>query len=125
MAKQGGSRRKPATDAAENIKVSSAPKALIKPTLPGGFRDALPEDMIAKNAMMDTIRGVFERFGFDPMETPAVECTETLTGGDEESDRILFRVAPAVRGEVKDMAPEKKPHRLCSTAPHARALAAH
>ena len=124
MAKQGGSRRKPATDAAENIKVSSAPKALIKPTLPGGFRDALPEDMIAKNAMMDTIRGVFERFGFDPMETPAVECTETLTGGDEESDRIIFRVAPAVRGEVKDMARDKTSLRFDLTVPLARVLAA-
>src|SRR3989344_2440350 len=124
MAKQGGPRRKPATDAAENTKVSGAPKVLIKPTLPCGFRDALPEDMIAKNAMMDTLRGVFERFGFDPMEAPAVDCTEPLTGGDEESDRIIFRVAPAVRGEVKDMARDKTSLRFDLTVPLARVLAA-
>ena len=65
---------------------------LVKPELPGGFRDALPEDMIAKQKMMDVIRGVFERFGFDPMETPAVEKTEVLLGGEKESGKIIFNV---------------------------------
>ncbi|MBI2096922.1 MAG: ATP phosphoribosyltransferase regulatory subunit [Candidatus Sungbacteria bacterium] len=95
-------------------------KKLINPALPGGFRDALPEDMIAKNAMMDTIRGVFERFGFDPMETPAVERNEVLVGGEAESDRIIFRVAPAVRGEVKDITRDETSLRFDLTVPLAR-----
>lgn len=99
-------------------------KKLINPALPGGFRDALPEDMIAKNAMMDTIRGVFERFGFDPMETPAVERNEVLVGGEAESDRIIFRVAPAVRGEVKDITRDETSLRFDLTVPLARVLAA-
>src|SRR3989344_4451464 len=80
--------------AAKQGKIEKKPKAAerINPALPGGFRDALPEDMIAKQKMIDTIRGIFERFGFDPMETPAVEKKDVLLGGDDESEKIIFEV---------------------------------
>jgi histidyl-tRNA synthetase len=52
----------------------------VDPTLPGGFRDYLPPEMIARRHMIETIRGVFERFGFDPLDTPGMEHRLTLTG---------------------------------------------
>lgn len=64
----------------------------VKPELPGGFRDYGPEDAIARGRMLETIRKTFEDFGFDPLETPAVERTEVLTGGEEESGKIIFNV---------------------------------
>ncbi|MBI4225466.1 MAG: histidine--tRNA ligase [Candidatus Sungbacteria bacterium] len=64
----------------------------IKPELPSGFRDYGPADAIAKQAMIDTIRKTFERFGFDPLETSSVQRTEVLTGGEEDSGKIIFNV---------------------------------
>lgn len=65
---------------------------MIDPELPGGFRDALPEDAIAKEAMIEIVKGVYERFGYDPMQTSAIERTEVLTGGESESAKIIFNV---------------------------------
>lgn len=62
----------------------------VKPTLPGGFRDYPPSEMVARNAMLATIRRVFERFGFDPLETPGVERKVVLTGGDENFRMNIF-----------------------------------
>lgn len=59
----------------------------IKPTIPGGFRDYLPQDMIPRQQMFDTIRAIYERFGFSPLDTPAVERTEVL-GGSTSKMRI-------------------------------------
>lgn len=64
----------------------------IKPKLPGGFRDYGPREAIARQKIISTVRTTFERFGFDPMETPAVERTEILTGGEAESQKIIFNV---------------------------------
>lgn len=64
----------------------------VKPELPGGFRDYAPEDAIERSKMIQTIRKTFEDFGFDPLETPAVERTEVLTGGEGESEKIIFSV---------------------------------
>jgi len=64
----------------------------IKPDLPGGFRDYGPADAIARQAILDTIRRTFESFGFDPLETSAVQRTEVLTGGEEDSGKIIFNV---------------------------------
>lgn len=72
----------------------------IKPDLPGGFRDYAPADAIAKQGMIDVIRKTFETFGFDPLETSSVQKTEVLTGGEEDSDKIIYRVRPAQRGEI-------------------------
>lgn len=64
----------------------------VKPELPGGFRDYGPEQAILRQRLLGKIRKTFEDFGFDPMETPAVERTEVLTGGEKDSDKIIFNV---------------------------------
>jgi histidyl-tRNA synthetase len=67
--------------------------ATIEPTLPGGFKDYLPEDMIPRQKMLDTIRKTFELFGFVPLDTPGIEKTEILTGGDPEFKKQIYRIA--------------------------------
>ena len=64
----------------------------IKPELPAGFRDYPPARAGAKQKLLQTARETFERFGFEPMETPAVERTEVLIGGEEESKKIILNV---------------------------------
>lgn len=64
-----------------------------KPSIPKGTRDFLPETMVKRNYIFSTIRGVFEKYGFLPIETPSMENTETLMGkyGDE-GDKLIFRI---------------------------------
>jgi histidyl-tRNA synthetase len=64
-----------------------------KPSLPRGTRDFGPEVMARRQYLMRTIREVFEKYGFQPLETPAMENLSTLTGkyGDE-GDQLLFRI---------------------------------
>jgi histidyl-tRNA synthetase len=63
----------------------------VQPELAGGFRDYLPEDMIPRQKMLDTIKTVFERFGFVPLDTPGLEKEEVLTGGDPDFKKQIFR----------------------------------
>ena len=64
-----------------------------KPKLPKGTRDFLPEQMRKRNYIFDIIRETFEQFGYQPIETPAMEDLRTLTGKyGEEGDRLLFKV---------------------------------
>lgn len=65
----------------------------MKPRLPKGTRDFLPDETRKRNYIFDTIREVFRIYGYHPIETPAMEALETLTGryGDE-GDKLLFRV---------------------------------
>ncbi|WP_193336826.1 histidine--tRNA ligase [Devosia beringensis] len=60
---------------------------LIAPRLPRGFEDRTPGDIAAVGAMIDTIRQVYERYGFDPVETPLLEFTETLGKFLPDTDR--------------------------------------
>lgn len=64
-----------------------------KPALPKGTRDFGPGQMLKRNYILDTIRTVFKKYGFLPLETPALENLSVLTGkyGDE-GDQLLFRV---------------------------------
>lgn len=64
----------------------------IKPELPGGFQDYLPKDQKIRSNMIKSIRDSFEMFGFQPLDTPAVERREVLTGGDENFDKQIFGV---------------------------------
>ena len=64
----------------------------IKPELGGGFRDYGSGDAILRQRLLEKIHKTFEDFGFDPMETPAVERTEVLLGGEKESGKIIFNV---------------------------------
>ncbi len=74
----------------------------INPDLPGGFRDYLPGEEIARQKMCDKIRATFELFGFLPIDTPAIEREEILTGGDENFNKQLFRAG--IRGGAEDLA---------------------
>ena len=65
---------------------------LIEPRTLRGFRDFLPEVMLVRERLMETARRVFRSYGFSPIDTPALEYAEILTGkGGEESDKQLFR----------------------------------
>jgi histidyl-tRNA synthetase len=81
-----------------------------KPTLPKGTRDFGPLVMAKRQFIFDAIRQVFQTFGFQPLETPAMENLSTLTGkyGDE-GDQLLFRILnsgdflkDATRGNLGD-----------------------
>ena len=64
-----------------------------KPSIPKGTRDFLPEVMVRRNYIFDTIKTVFKRFGFQPIETPSMENLSTLLGKyGEEGDKLLFRI---------------------------------
>ena len=64
-----------------------------RPTLPKGTRDFGPAVMAKRQFIFQTIRSVFERYGFLPLETPAMENLSTLTGKyGEEGDQLLFKV---------------------------------
>src|SRR5258706_13365456 len=65
----------------------------MKPSLPQGTRDFNAETIRKRNYIYDTIKNVFELYGFQPLETPAMENLETLVGkyGDE-GDRLIFRI---------------------------------
>ena len=63
----------------------------IEPQLAAGFRDYLPENMIPRQEMFDTIRSVFERFGFVPLGTPVLEIESILTGGDPNFRMNIFK----------------------------------
>ena len=64
-----------------------------KPSIQKGTRDFGPEEMIRRNYIFDTIKGVFRLYGFQPLETPAMENLSTLLGkyGDE-GDKLLFKI---------------------------------
>jgi histidyl-tRNA synthetase len=63
-----------------------------------GMRDFLPEDVRRRQYVIGVIADVYQRYGFEPLETPAVENIETLMGKyGEEGDRLIFRILK--RGE--------------------------
>ena len=64
-----------------------------KPSVPKGTRDFSPAEMARRNYIFDTVRNVFRRFGFQPIETPSMENLSTLMGKyGEEGDKLLFKV---------------------------------
>jgi len=67
--------------------------ASVKPSIPKGTRDFSPEQVAKRNYIFNTIRSVFEKYGYQPIETPTMEMLSTLTGkyGDE-GDKLLFKV---------------------------------
>ncbi|MCA9200176.1 MAG: ATP phosphoribosyltransferase regulatory subunit, partial [Planctomycetales bacterium] len=64
---------------------------MIDPRTLKGFRDFLPESMMAREQLIDTARTVYRSFGFSPIDTPVLELLEVLQGkGGEESDRLMY-----------------------------------
>ena len=63
-----------------------------------GMRDFLPEDVRRRAYVLGIVAEVYERYGFEPLETPAVENIETLLGKyGEEGDRLIFKIPSAAR----------------------------
>jgi histidyl-tRNA synthetase len=91
--------------------------------LPKGTRDFLPSQLQHRLAVIDTIRRVFQLHGFAPLDTPAFERLETLTGRYGEDEKLIFRIlergAGGQRGET-DLA-----LRYDLTVPLARVVAMH
>ncbi len=64
-----------------------------KPSIPKGTRDFGPQEMARRNYIFNTIRNVYELYGFQQIETPAMETLQTLMGKyGEEGDKLLFKV---------------------------------
>ena len=111
-----------------------------KPGIPKGTRDFSPVEMAKRNYIFDTIRGVYALYGFQQIETPAMENLSTLMGKyGEEGDKLLFKIlnsgnflsgiAPEELGEANT---NKLAARLCEkglrydlTVPFARYVVQH
>jgi len=92
--------------------------ALIEPRTLKGFRDYLPAAMVPREHLVDTARRVYKSYGFLPIDTPALEYEEILTGkGGEESDKQLYR--------FEDSGGRKVALRFDLTVPLARFVAQH
>lgn len=64
-----------------------------KPSIPKGTRDFGPSEMAGRDYIFDTVRSVFRKYGYSPIETPAMENLSTLLGKyGEEGDRLLFKI---------------------------------
>lgn len=65
----------------------------IKPRVFKGARDFLPEQMLHRERITDTMRQVFKKYGFAPIETPAIEYLDVLAGKyGEDADRLIYRL---------------------------------
>ena len=75
-----------------------------KPSIPKGTRDFGPKEMVKRNYIFDAIRSVFQKYGYLPIETPAMEKTETLLGKyGEEGDRLIFKILKRGASLEKDV----------------------
>jgi len=64
-----------------------------KPSIPKGTRDFSPAEVVKRTYIMDTIKRSFTQFGFQPIETPSFENSDTLMGKyGEEGDRLIFKI---------------------------------
>ncbi len=94
-----------------------------KPSIPKGTRDFGQVEMARRNYIFDAIKGVFSLYGFQQIETPAMENIGTLMGKyGEEGDKLLFRIQNS--GEKAALAPEKG-LRYDLTVPFARYVVQH
>ena len=94
-----------------------------KPSIPKGTRDFGQIEMARRNYIFDTIKSVFSLYGFQQIETPAMENLSTLMGKyGEEGDKLLFRIQNS--GEKAALAPEKG-LRYDLTVPFARYVVQH
>lgn len=101
----------------------------IKPALVSGTKDMLPSEAIVLQSLFGRVRGVCERYGFVPIETPCFESWGVLTGNEPSFNKSLFR-AKIVRGaedkgiEVSDLAGSDTALRFDLTVPLARVVSA-
>jgi histidyl-tRNA synthetase len=89
-----------------------------------GMRDFLPEDVRRRQHVMSVVARVYERYGFEPLETPAVENLETLLGKyGEEGNQLIFKILK--RGEHEATGEADLALRYDLTVPLARVVAHH
>src|SRR5687767_2983861 len=87
-----------------------------------GMRDFLPEDVRRRQYVIGVIADVYQKYGFEPLETPAVENLETLQGKyGEEGDRLIFKILK--RGEGAETGQADLALRYDVTVPLARVVA--
>lgn len=111
-----------------------------KPSIPKGTRDFSPEEMAKRNYIFNTIREVYHLYGFQQIETPAMENLSTLMGKyGEEGDKLLFKIlnsgdcfAGIAKEELEKMNPVKFAAKACEkglrydlTVPFARFVVQH
>ena len=97
-----------------------ADKQSTKP--PAGTRDFLPDDIRRREYVIGVVRNVFERYGFEPLETPAFENIETLLGKyGEEGNQLIFKILK--RGEHEKSGEADLALRYDLTVPLARVMA--
>ena len=111
-----------------------------KPSIPKGTRDFSPIEMAKRNYIFDTIKEVYALYGFEQIETPAMETLHTLMGKyGEEGDKLLFKVlnsgdymSKITDGEWQERNPLKLATKLCEkglrydlTVPFARYVVMH
>ena len=97
-----------------------ADKQSTKP--PSGTRDFLPDDIRRREYVINIVRGVYERYGFEPLETPAFENIETLLGKyGEEGNKLIFKILK--RGEQEGTGEADLALRYDLTVPLARVVA--
>src|SRR2546425_3837653 len=88
------------------------------------MRDFLPEDVRRREHVIGIIKRVYERYGFEPLETPAVENIETLLGKyGEEGNQLIFKILK--RGEHEATGQADLALRYDLTVPLARVVAQH
>lgn len=92
----------------------------IQPRTPKGFRDFLPADMLKREYVMNIIRDVFHLYGFEPLQTPVIELTETLHGKLGEDAENLIYSASHGRGSKDELS-----LRYDLTVPLSRVVAQH
>lgn len=98
---------------------------LVKPNLPRGFRDYLPSEMIPRLKMLTTIRQVFERFGFDPLDTSAIERWEVLGVEADGAKQVYCAAKPEqLMSAAEAMDPGQRTLRFDLTVSLARCVAA-
>ena len=108
-----------------------------KPSIPKGTRDFSPVEMNRRTYIFDTIKSVFRRYGYSPLETPAMENLSTLMGKyGEEGDKLLFKILNSgdfTRGvEMEGANPNSLAAKICEkglrydlTVPFARYVVQH
>ena len=65
----------------------------IKPSIPKGTRDFLPEQMYRRQFVINTIKSIFEKYGYEPLETPSIEKLDVLSGKyGEEGEQLIFKI---------------------------------
>lgn len=107
----------------------------MKPSIPKGTRDFSPGEMLKRNYIFDTIRGVYQRYGYEEIETPSMENLSTLEGKyGEEGDKLLFRILNSgdpfekyrlAHLEIKNSDVTEKGLRYDLTVPFARYVVMH